>query len=202
MRPWAAVLLSAPQIATTRCFQCIGLAQLFPQIRSRIGFGLLDPSFQMFPDVSRYKMWVIVGIRFEDINAVFQACERMCPSRLNDGPIVSKNLTLCTQWMPDKQMARFSGFLTFSLFKGVPGRRFATSRTKSHYSRSEIESIVSSFLTYSADSNPTQSGMPFLAAGTMHGRSSVTSLPGMEEALGMAGRKLATLGRSSSYFIS
>ena len=148
MRPWAAVLLSAPQIATTRCFQCIGLAQLFPQIRSRIGFGLLDPSFQMFPDVSRYKMWVIVGIRFEDINAVFQACERMCPSRLNDGP------------------------------------------------------IVSSFLTYSEDSNPTQSGMPFLASGTMHGRSSVTSLPGMEEALGMAGRKLATLGRSSSYFIS
>jgi hypothetical protein len=151
--------------------------------------------FQMFPDVSRYKMWV-------DIDAVFQACERMCPSRLNDGPIVSKNLTLCKQWMPDKQMVRFSGFLTFSLFKGVPRRRFATSRAKSHYSRSEIESIVSSFLTYSADSNPTQSGMPFLAAGTMHGRSSVTSLPGMEEALGMAGRKLATLGRSSSNFIS
>ena len=58
----------------------------------------------MFPDVSRYKMWVIVGIRFEDIDAVFQACERMCPSRLNDDPIVSKNLTLCKQWMPDKQM--------------------------------------------------------------------------------------------------
>ena len=75
-------------------------------------------------------MWVIMGIRFEDIDAVFQACERMCPSRLNDAPIVSKNLTLCKQWMPDKQMVRFSGFLTFSPLNGVPRRRFATSRTK------------------------------------------------------------------------